>query len=223
MSTPSSRMLPLVALSSPASRPSRVLLPLPDGPMIATNWPRGIERSMPRRISTRCVGVAIARVSRMTSMMPWESVGATSVMIMAVPLKWMLLVAATVALIACGSREQSKPQEQTQVAQPAPQALQKPDTRPVIAAFGDSLSAGFGVEPGKSFPDDIQRMLDAKGYPYHVVNLGVSGDTTTDGVERLPAVLAVHPAIVLLEFGGNDGLRGLPVTSTQKNLAIMIE
>jgi acyl-CoA thioesterase-1 len=66
-------------------------------------------------------------------------------------------------------------------------------------------------------------MLDAKGYPYHVVNLGVSGDTTTDGVERLPAVLAVHPAIVLLEFGGNDGLRGLPVTSTQKNLAIMIE
>ena len=52
-----------------------------------------------------------------------------------------------------------------------------------------------------------------------VVNLGVSGDTTTDGVERLPAVLAVHPAIVILEFGGNDGLRGLPVTSARKNLA----
>jgi acyl-CoA thioesterase I len=66
-------------------------------------------------------------------------------------------------------------------------------------------------------------MLDAEGYKYRVINLGVSGDTTTDGVERLPTVLAVHPAIVLLEFGGNDGLRGLPVASTQKNLATMIE
>jgi acyl-CoA thioesterase-1 len=56
-----------------------------------------------------------------------------------------------------------------------------------------------------------------------VVNLGVSGDTTTDGVERLPAVLAIHPAIVILEFGGNDGLRGLPVASAQKNFVTMVE
>jgi acyl-CoA thioesterase-1 len=97
------------------------------------------------------------------------------------------------------------------------------DTRPVIAAFGDSLSAGFGVAPGKSFPDDLQRLIDAAGFQYRVVNLGVSGDTTTDGVERLPTVLAVHPAIVILEFGGNDGLRGLPVTSARKNFAQMIE
>ena len=89
----------------------------------------------------------------------------------------------------------------------------------MIAAFGDSLSAGFGVEPGKSYPDDLQRVIDAAGFQYHVVNLGVSGDTTTDGVERLPSVLAVHPAIVILEFGGNDGLRGIPVTSTRRNLA----
>jgi acyl-CoA thioesterase I len=93
----------------------------------------------------------------------------------------------------------------------------------VIAAFGDSLSAGFGVEPGKSYPDDLQRLLDAAGYHYRVVNLGVSGDTTTDGLERLPEVLAVHPAVVILEFGANDGLRGLPVASTQKNLAAMME
>jgi acyl-CoA thioesterase-1 len=97
------------------------------------------------------------------------------------------------------------------------------DTRPVIAAFGDSLSAGFGVEPGKSFPDDLQRLLDAAGYRYRVVNLGVSGDTTSDGIERLPTVLAVHPAIVILELGGNDGLRGLPVASAEKNFAQMIE
>jgi acyl-CoA thioesterase I len=144
-------------------------------------------------------------------------------MIIAVSFRLMLCVACAVALAACGSRVQ----EQTQVAAQQPTA-QKPslttsDTRPLIAAFGDSLSAGFGVEPGRSFPDDVQRLLDAGGYSYRVVNMGVSGDTTTDGVERLPAILAIHPAIVILEFGGNDGLRGLPVTSTQKNMAVMVE
>ena len=97
------------------------------------------------------------------------------------------------------------------------------DTRPLIVAFGDSLSAGFGLDPGQSYPDDLQRLVDAAGYRYRIVNLGVSGDTTTDGVERLPSVLAMHPAIVILEFGGNDGLRGQPVASAQQNMAGMIE
>jgi acyl-CoA thioesterase-1 len=104
-----------------------------------------------------------------------------------------------------------------------PAVPSKSDTRPVIAAFGDSLSEGFGVPVGKSFVDDLQRLIDSAGYRYRVVNLGVSGDTTTDGVERLPSVLAVHPAIVILEFGGNDGLRGLPVAMAKKNMAEMIE
>jgi acyl-CoA thioesterase-1 len=93
----------------------------------------------------------------------------------------------------------------------------------MIATFGDSLSAGFGLDPGQSFPDDLQRDLDAAGYQYRVVNLGVSGDTTTDGVERLPSVLAVRAAIVILEFGGNDGLRGLPVPAAKANLEKMIQ
>jgi acyl-CoA thioesterase-1 len=79
------------------------------------------------------------------------------------------------------------------------------------------------VEPGKSYPDDLQRLIDQSGYKYKVVNLGISGETTTDGIERLPVLLALHPAIVILEFGGNDGLRGLPVASTEKNLGQMIE
>jgi acyl-CoA thioesterase-1 len=144
-------------------------------------------------------------------------------MIIAVSFPLMLCVACAVALAACGSRVQEQkpvPAQQPTARKPS---LTPSDTRPVIAAFGDSLSAGFGVEPGKSFPDDVQRLLNAGGYRYRVVNLGVSGDTTTDGVERLPAILAIHPAIVILEFGGNDGLRGLPVTSTQKNLALMVE
>lgn len=152
---------------------------------------------------------------------------------MAVSLKWMLPAGLAVALCACGSQENREAATETQAAapvKPAPQQAtaartspQTEDTRPVIAAFGDSLSAGFGVEPGKSYPDDLQRLLDAAGYRYHVVNLGVSGDTTTDGVQRLPSVLAVHPAIVILEFGGNDGLRGLPVTAARMNLSEMVE
>ena len=92
-----------------------------------------------------------------------------------------------------------------------------------MVCFGDSLTAGFGVDPGKSYPDVLQRELDRLGYRYRVVNLGVSGDTTQDGLARLPMVLAEHPQIVLLEFGANDGLRGQPVSSAEKNLAQLIE
>jgi acyl-CoA thioesterase-1 len=148
-------------------------------------------------------------------------------MIMAVSLRLTACVILAVALAACASRENheqaSNPPPEQQPAPPVKLVQDKNDTRPAIAAFGDSLSAGFGVEPGKSYPDDLQRLLDAAGYHYRVVNLGVSGDTTTDGLERMPEVLAIHPAIVILEFGANDGLRGLPVASTQKNLADMVE
>ena len=97
-----------------------------------------------------------------------------------------------------------------------------PDGRPVIVAFGDSLSAGFGAEPGKSYPDFLQKELDRRHLRYHVVNAGVSGDTTTDAVVRLSTVIALHPAITIVEFGGNDGLRGLPVSTTESNLEQVI-
>jgi acyl-CoA thioesterase I len=151
-----------------------------------------------------------------------------SVMIMAVSFKWMLPALLAVTFAGCGG-EANRPQaaepgpDQAVVAHAAASSSPTSDTRPVIAAFGDSLSAGFGVDAGKSYPDDLQRLMDAEGYNYHVVNVGVSGDTTTDGVERLPVLLAAHPAIVILEFGGNDGLRGLPVSAAQRNLAMMIE
>ena len=70
---------------------------------------------------------------------------------------------------------------------------------------------------------DCQHCCDVSDTSLIPTAANVSGDTTTDGVERLPAVLAIHPAIVILEFGGNDGLRGLPVASTRKNLATMVE
>ena len=96
-------------------------------------------------------------------------------------------------------------------------ALCAPNT---IVTFGDSLTAGFGAD--KSYPDFLQQLLAKNGYPYKIVNAGVSGDTTADGVERMSAVLQAKPSIVVLELGGNDGLRGMPVTATRANLEQMI-
>ena len=113
--------------------------------------------------------------------------------------------------------ERAEPMASSTVAPtPAPPA----DTRPVIVAFGDSLTAGVS---GRSYPESLQIILDAQGYKYRVENQGVSGDTTTDGLARIDKVTAVHPALVLLEFGGNDGLRGVPVESTRDNLNQMIQ
>lgn len=85
-------------------------------------------------------------------------------------------------------------------------------------AFGDSLTAGFGVDAGLSYPDFLQKLIDAKHYPWRVINAGVSGDTTTDGLSRVPDVLDYKPEIVVLELGANDGLRGIPVEATRANL-----
>jgi acyl-CoA thioesterase-1 len=97
------------------------------------------------------------------------------------------------------------------------------DTRPLILCFGDSLTAGYGTEPGEAYPDDLQRLLDAQGYRYRVLNSGISGNTTKDGLDRIDRVLAHHPAIVVVEFGGNDGLRGLPLEQTKANLSTIID
>jgi acyl-CoA thioesterase-1 len=97
------------------------------------------------------------------------------------------------------------------------------DARPVIVAFGDSLTAGFGLPPGESYPDDLQKLLDQHGLRYRVVNQGISGDTTEGGLDRVPQALELRPAVVILELGANDGLRGLPLTATRANLAAMID
>jgi acyl-CoA thioesterase-1 len=135
-----------------------------------------------------------------------------------------LLVSLNLLFAGC-SREQPKAVEHETVpmAEPPPKAPPKADARPVIVAFGNSLSAGFGADPGQSYPDFLQKELDGRGAGYRVVNAGISGDTTTDGLERVRTVIALHPVIVILEFGGNDGLRGLPVSTTRANLDQIIQ
>ena len=93
---------------------------------------------------------------------------------------------------------------------------------PIIACFGDSITAGYGVAPGHAYPDDLQADLDRRGFHYKIVNAGVSGNTTKDGVDRLKEVLRLHPAIVIVELGGNDGLRGIPIADTRRNLDTIV-
>jgi acyl-CoA thioesterase I len=106
---------------------------------------------------------------------------------------------------------------------PTPDTPVALDTRPLLVCFGDSLTAGYGTDPGESYPDDLQKLLDARGYKYHVLNMGISGNTTKDGLDRIQHIIARHPQLVVVEFGGNDGLRGLPIEQTEANLANIIQ
>ncbi|MDG4585615.1 MAG: arylesterase [Candidatus Competibacter sp.] len=95
---------------------------------------------------------------------------------------------------------------------------------PVILVLGDSLSAGYGIPVEKGWVNLLQRRLAERGFPHRVVNASISGDTTSGGLSRLPAALDLHrPAIVVLELGANDGLRGQPPMAMSRNLAGMIE
>lgn len=87
-----------------------------------------------------------------------------------------------------------------------------------LICFGDSITAGYGLDASQAYPAALQHLLDTRGYHYHVVNAGVSGNTSKDAVTRVPSILAQHPDVVLVEFGGNDGLRGLPLDLTRRNL-----
>jgi acyl-CoA thioesterase-1 len=93
---------------------------------------------------------------------------------------------------------------------------------PVLVCFGDSITAGYGLQPNEAYPAALQRKLDAAGYRYKVVNQGTSGATTKDAVASLPAVLKLQPQMVIVEYGGNDGLRGLPLEVTRQNLDAVV-
>lgn len=97
------------------------------------------------------------------------------------------------------------------------------DDRPRIVAFGDSLTAGLGVAADETYPAELQRRLDVLGLRYRVINAGVSGETTAGGLRRVPWILRSKPAIVILELGANDGLRGLRVDETKANLERIIQ
>jgi acyl-CoA thioesterase-1 len=94
---------------------------------------------------------------------------------------------------------------------------------PVVLVVGDSISAAYGLAPGTGWVDLLSARLASEHYPHRVVNASITGDTTAGGRTRLPALIATHkPAIVVVELGGNDGLRGGNLASARDNLATMV-
>jgi acyl-CoA thioesterase-1 len=103
-------------------------------------------------------------------------------------------------------------------------ALHSLSARPVIVFFGDSLTAGYGVEPEQAYPALIQEMTKTAGYDVQVVNAGLSGETTAAGLRRIDWILNRPIDIFVLALGGNDGLRGIPIGETKHNLdAILVK
>src|SRR5687768_8757857 len=131
-----------------------------------------------------------------------------------------LLFLAAAALFGCGD----DPKGSTPEPRPAPAAAAPAQTLPKIVAFGDSLTAGYGLPPKESYPALLQQRLDADGYKYEVVNAGVSGDTSAGGLRRLDWSLeGGEVRFLILELGANDFLRGQPVKETRRNLSQIIE
>jgi acyl-CoA thioesterase I len=125
-----------------------------------------------------------------------------------------------VILMTCGDGEKSASEQkntaQTETNPPAKKVKN-------ILIFGNSLTAGYGLEPAESYPSQLQNRIDSLQLPYKIINAGLSGETTSGGNSRLDWVLKNTVDIFILELGGNDGLRGIPATETRKNLQAMID
>ena len=104
-----------------------------------------------------------------------------------------------------------------------PAGAEAPAPRTIVV-LGDSLSAGYGIRIQEGWVNLLAQRIASEGYGYKVVNASVSGETTQGGLSRLPRVLQLHkPDVVLIELGGNDGLRGLPLATSRENLRRAIE
>ncbi|MBC8033036.1 MAG: arylesterase [Chitinophagaceae bacterium] len=97
------------------------------------------------------------------------------------------------------------------------------DTVKTVVFFGNSLTAGYGLDPSEAFPALIQQRIDSLGLPFKVINAGVSGETTAGGYARIDWILRQSVDVFVLELGGNDGLRGIPVSESIKNLQAIID
>jgi len=124
---------------------------------------------------------------------------------------------------ACHSNPASSSTDSTHTPAASPGAASPADNRKTIIFFGNSLTAGYGLDPDQAFPTLIGHRLDSLHLPYKVINAGISGETTAGGRSRLKWTLRQPADIFVLELGGNDGLRGIPVNSTSDNLQSIID
>lgn len=142
------------------------------------------------------------------------------------PLVLILFLGLAFVGLDCASPQEPPPLTAQNPPQPAStSSTSRPDSaskRPKIVAFGDSLTAGFGLEPPDTYPARLQTLLDEGGYQYEVVNAGVSGETSAGGVRQIDRFLDDDVKVVVVCLGGNDGLRGLPVADLEKNLIAIV-
>jgi acyl-CoA thioesterase I len=114
----------------------------------------------------------------------------------------------------CGSRNTEKMDTKELPLSATPET----DPRPTVVAFGNSLTAGAGVPADENYPAKLQAKIDAAGYRYRVINAGINGETSAQGLSRTSSIAVMRPSVVIVEFGANDGLRGMPVEATAQNL-----
>lgn len=108
------------------------------------------------------------------------------------------------------------------LAAPAKEANDASENRGRVVVLGDSITAGYGLDPEEAYPALLQKKIDAAGLPFTVVNAGVSGDTTAGGLRRLNWALGQGAEVLVVALGGNDGLRGIPPEQTEKNLSAIL-
>ena len=136
----------------------------------------------------------------------------------------LLLSCAALLLASCSGQSQNKGGATPATLEATPRTSTAPgETLPKIVAFGDSLTAGYGLAQHESYPSLLQQKLDADGYRYEVVNAGVSGDTSAGGLRRIDWSLEGDVRFLVLELGANDHLRGQPVAESRKNLSEIIK
>tara|TARA_R110000868_G_scaffold121812_1_gene323006 strand:- start:95970 stop:96650 length:681 start_codon:yes stop_codon:yes gene_type:complete len=129
----------------------------------------------------------------------------------------LLLVAISFFTVSCNQKQESE-KKVTPTADKKPEKQKKKN----ILFYGNSLTAGYGLDEDESFPSLIQNKIDSLNLNYRVINGGLSGETTASGLSRLDWFLEDQPEVFILELGGNDGLRGIPLAETRKNLNAII-
>lgn len=130
------------------------------------------------------------------------------------------------AMLACLaiSCDQASQKQATSSNESTSQAAEEAtEERPVILFYGNSITAGYGLDMSEAFPALIQERLDSLNYDYKVINAGLSGETSAGGLSRIDWVLKTPVDIFVLELGGNDGLRGISLDETEKNLSAILE
>ncbi|MCB9746176.1 MAG: arylesterase [Alphaproteobacteria bacterium] len=128
-------------------------------------------------------------------------------------------IAITLGLLACDPAPSEAPAPPPAAPSPAPEAANEA----VVLFLGDSMSAGYGLPADQAFPALLEARLDAEGLPTRVINAGVSGDTSAGGLSRLDWLLKQEPDVLVVELGGNDLLRGLPLAETEANLRGIVQ